>query len=662
MTLGPLLPALPFHDDEVTQGYFARIGRFHSGVDVGRFCRYTSVPPADFRDGTETFLVQAAALAGLDPERLGHNLLRRLPGDDYLLRGETLAVQVLRRTTVRFCPECLAADQARDPDLGQGAGRLRWSWLLRPVIICPVHRTVLVECPEPEAVKAFDLTLLRAKNAALLRTLPPAAHHLPGELQSYVVARMEGRRDAAPWLDAQPLAKAVKACEMLGSLVVDGPTAEIFNYSDLDWARAGDVGFGICARGADAIAEALATIRQTSGRRSGRAGPQAVFGKLFRWLEYTEKAEDAKPIRDLLREAIVTSFAIGPGETVLGEVVNRRRVHSVNSLRAATGLNPKRLYRLMQKAGMIPANCDAEALNQWVFPAEEGERLIGRIMNSVPQNQTCTVLGCSNTQAEQMAAAGIVASVVPVAEGSVGLSVGAYNLDELAEFQASLCAQVPVVQEVPEGFLDLARAARGRSSTIEILRWQMEGQLRHTRRIGSSLRIDSLRFSLDEIRTLLRARSRTDLHGLTDVAIRLGVLLGVVKRLVSAEDSPPLLALVPPQECQGLRGRGYVSSSEIDRFKTDYLTLARAAEAIGMHASSAKVFLDGRLAPVRDPAALGVRLYRRADVEEFIARNGDGFAAPTGSRRRAPDGPKRAGFHAEMAQVRASGESDGSIR
>ncbi|ULB10230.1 TniQ family protein [Cereibacter azotoformans] len=662
MKPAPLFPALPFHDDEVTQGYFARIGRLHAGVDVGRFCRYTSLPPSDFRNGADAVLDTTAALAGLDPERLGHNLLRRLDEDRYLLRGETLAVTVLRRTTVRFCPQCLADDRACDPGLGPGAERLRWSWLLRPVVSCPVHQTVLVECPEPDAVKAFDLTLLRARNEALLHGLPPAIHHVPGALQTYVVARLEGLRDAAAWLDGQPITQAVKACEMLGSLVADGPLAEINAYTDLDWARVGDVGFGICAGGAEAITAALTAIRQSSGRRSGRTGPQAVFGKFFLWLEYTARAADAGPIRDLLRETILNSFAIGPGETVLGEVVDRRRVHSVNSLKAATGLNPKRLYRLMQKAGMIPADSDAEALNQWVFPAEEGERLIGRILNSLPQNQIRTVLGCSRTQAEQLAAAGMVRSVVPVADGGIGLSVGAYNRDDLAEFLACLCAEVPVVAETPEGFLDLTLAAKGRSSTVEILRWQLEGQLRKTHRIGASHRIDGLRFCLDEIRTLVRARSRTDLHRLTVVAIRLGVQLEVVKRLVSADGGAPLLALVPPQQCRGLQGRAYVSTAEIERFKADYLTLGRAAEVIGMHPLSARVLLDGALAPVRDPAVLGVRLYRRHDVEAFLTRSGAPVGVQADLHEGAFDGTKTVAIPAETAEMAAFGETDGSTR
>jgi len=291
-------------------------------------------------------------------------------------------------------------------------------------------------------------------------------------------------------------------------------------------------------------------------------------------LPISRKAQEAGPIRELLREAILNSFAIGPGEEVLGEIVERRRVHSVNSLKSATGLNPKRLYRLMQKAGLIPEDSDAEALNQWVFPAEEGDRLIGRILNSIPQNQLKTVLGCSRTQAEQLVAAELVTSVVPLAEGRVGSSVGVYNRDDLADFLMRLCAGVPVVADAPEGFLDLTLATRGRSSTAEVLRWQLDGRLRKTRRIGASHRIDGLRFSLVEVRALVRARSRTDVHRLSVVALQLEVSLKVVKQLVSGAGGAPLLTLVPPKECLGLQGKAYVSSTVIARFKAGYVSQA----------------------------------------------------------------------------------------
>lgn len=657
-----LLPALPFHEDEVTQGYFARVGHFHAGVDVGRFCRYTALPLIEFRDGTDEFLANAAALSGVDQDWLRRNTLRRLPDDQFLFRGETLAVSVLRRTTVRFCPQCLAEDLTETPEPGQRACRLRWSWLLRPVVSCPVHDTKLVECPEPDAVKAFDLTLLHARNEVLLRAKPPAEKLQAGYLQRYVVERLEGQRNAAAWLDGQPLAQAVKACEMLGALLAHGPAAEIGDYTDVDWANTGDVGFGICSRGAEAITQSLLDIRQTSGRRSGRTGPQAVFGLLYRWLEYTARPEEAGPIRNLLREVILSSFAIGPGEIVLGQKVERRIVHSVNSLKAATGLNPKRLYRLMLKAGMIPADTNDEALNQWVFPAEAGEALIARILNSVPQNQLKGLLGCSKTQAEQLAAAKLVTSVVPVEEGDVGLSVGAYNRDEITSFLALVCSNAESGAEESEGFLDLTRVSKGRSSTVEVIRWQIEGQLKNSLLIGADHRIDRLRFSLAEVRALVWARAGTDLHRLTVVADRLGLPLLAVKQLTASQGEEPLLPLVPKEDCVGRHGAAYVSTAAIEKFVASYASLSQVAKLMGVHHKTASLVLDGRVLPVSHPSAAGIRLYYRQDIETFLrgidATGGVGIVRLQMGQNREESGLNCA----ESAENGSFGEIDASIR
>lgn len=107
-------------------------------------------------------------------------------------------------------------------------------------------------------------------------------------------------------------------------------------------------------------------------------------------------------------------------------------------------------------------------------------------------------------------------------------------------------------------------------------------------------------------------------------AVLLGVNIKVVKRLISTEEGEPLLALVPPDAYRGLRGRGraYVSSNEIERFKAVYMTLARAAEAIGIHPLSALTLLEDVLTPIRDPAILGVRLYKSKDVNQFVSQLG----------------------------------------
>jgi hypothetical protein len=472
-----------------------------------------------------------------------------------------------------------------------------------------------VECSEPESVKSFDLNLLQARNEELLRNIPQAVERRPGDLQSYVVARLKGSSGAAPWLDSQSITQAVKACEMLGALLVDGPMAQISRYTDIDWARVGDVGFGICASGDVAITNALKVIRQKSGHRSGRTGPQAVFGMFYIWLEYSGKPGAAGPICELLREVILMSFAIGPGEIVLGEVVERRVVHSIYSLKSVTGLGAKRLHRLLQKAGIIPENMRDEAIAHWVFPAEQAEQLLARIVNSVPKNQLNCLLGCSYVQSLKLAASKLITSVVPVEYGEIGLSVGAYNRDDIADFLRDVCKDVQVVSKEIDGLQDLTTVCKGKIPTEDVVRWQIAGKLEQTRLLGGAERLDRLRFSPEEVGALVKAKRRTDLHSLRSVAARLCVSIPAAKQPTGSHDGGSLLGLASEEEMMGQYGSAYVSTATIERFMASYVTLGMAAKLMGVHHTTAMKFLDSRVARVSHPSTVGIRLYHRLDVE-----------------------------------------------
>lgn len=615
-----LTPHLPFHDDELSQGYFTRNGFFHAGVPAGTFCKYMQLDRADFRNGSAAFIDRMAELTGIKPLKIAANTMAALPDDKFQLRGEQLDLPVLRRTIVRFCPYCLRDDGEQHPGDSSGAWRLRWSWLLRPVVICPRHRVPLAELPAADQIRAFDLPKLIDDHNFRLPEEPDADDHDIGPLQKYVEARLWGTKDAAAWLDDQGVAPGAKACEMLGALIDGGPNAPIGDYTQLDWARVGDIGFRICEQGPEAILDVLGQIRIESGRRSGRAGPQAAYGFMFNWLNYTRRAEDFGPIRELARDAILDNFAIAQGETILGEEVTQRRMHSVNSLVSATGINRFRLTRLMRKAGMIPETADIAAFNQWVFPAERGEQLIARIQNSIPLNRVMHVLGCSKTHAEQLAHQGLITSVVPIAEGAVGLTMGYFNHDDLAAFMDEVLRDAVVCDTEDDAYVDLTKAARPRSSTAEILRWHLEGKLPGTRLIGGVRRLDHLRFHLATARALVAARRGPDLHRLTSVALMLGIKVAAVKKLVASEAGGPWLMLAPVDDCVGLDGAAYVAMAEIERFQAEYATVAAISRATGIHYRAVQRILWERgIAPAFAPDWLGSSIYRRAEVAGFMA-------------------------------------------
>ena len=337
-------------------------------------------------------------------------------------------------------------------------------------------------------------------------------------------------------------------------------------------------------------------------------------------MNYTKSAKGFDQLRDILREAIIQNFAIGPGEAILGQEVTQRRVHSVNSLVSESGINRFTLYRLMRKIGMIPETADDAAFNQWVFPAEEGERLIARLQNSVPQNKVQHVLGCSKTHAEQLALHGMITSIVPIAKGQVGLTQGYFNQDDLEAFRTAVCRATQPCDAENDGFVNLTVAAKGRSSTVEILRWHLDGKLTGTRLLNEVQRLDHLRFDLTLIRDLVDKRRGPEPLRLATVALTLGISLDAVKKLVASTDGGPWLMLASKKDTASLSGGAYVAKSEVERFQAHYTPLASVSRQTEIHFRAVKRHLEQRgIQPIFDPTWLGARIYRPADVFEFIA-------------------------------------------
>ncbi|MFE3835711.1 hypothetical protein [Pseudogemmobacter sonorensis] len=93
-----------------------------------------------------------------------------------------------------------------------------------------------------------------------------------------------------------------------------------------------------------------------------------------------------------------------------------------------------------------------------------------------------------------------------------------------------------------------------------------------------------------------------------------------MKALISHDDGGPWLVQAPAEICSGLAGGAYVSSAEIARFQTDYASIAIVARTVGIHARSVQRMLEERgVWPIFDPARLGSRIYRQADVVGFMS-------------------------------------------
>lgn len=185
----------------------------------------------------------------------------------------------------------------------------------------------------------------------------------------------------------------MNASEMLGVVLEHGQGARPGNLSREERSSALERGFRIYEQGADAVYAALDEIRGSASATAVHAGPLAMYGALYDWLDRRAQLISPGPIRDILREHILNHDACAPGERVLGEPVAQRRMHSVISLAATLKVNRRRMSRLLQKLGLVPEGATNGESGRLVFPVEEVEQLIRDYEAAIPLAQVPGYIG-----------------------------------------------------------------------------------------------------------------------------------------------------------------------------------------------------------------------------------------------------------------------------
>nr|WP_272212436.1 TniQ family protein [Marinicella sp. W31]MDC2878351.1 TniQ family protein [Marinicella sp. W31] len=621
-------PQLPFYDDELAQGYLARSGQFHTGASLSQFRGYWDIGVKDIRDGTEDLVQALSALSGVEADHIRYNTLVAKPDGNFTLRGETFNLPFVRRGSVTACLECLADDHSQ-AGWNPGSRRFRWQWLLRPVVCCALHQTQLVEFRLKDCLDLFDVEQLLALNDFEPGVIATSVDRSPGLLQQYVSRRFSATDKCEDWLGSQTISGVVKASEMLGALLADGPSAPIKEYVTSDWARVGDVGFKTYSAGTEAILTEFKRLCIDSGCSSGRAGPQAAYGYFFRWLKKRNMVDGMEPLRSILRTAIVENFALDAGEVVLGETLPVRRMHSANSLASATGISKSRISMLMRKAGMLPATAKGASLNRWAFPADAAEKVIARTQEAVSLRQVRKILGCSATQAERLAHSGLISPIIPVTEGQHGIRAGGYVKEELEQFLANICNSCGKIDDEVEGYRSLWGVTCGRSSTEQILEFQLKGEFRDTKLIKGINRIDHLRFNTSEVKAVLEALDPDHTISASEVALILGVVSSTPHRLVSPEHGGPWMHEVDQAEYRQRKGKLRFSRIELQKFQERYMTASAIGRLLGIsHVEAKKLMTNTGILPIADPVWMGAWLYKRKDVLRLID-NLDETAFPT---------------------------------
>lgn len=611
-----LFPFLPFDPVETPLSFATRLASFHLRSSVVTFLHDIGVRPDAMIGCEEEAVARLAALAGVDAGALHHNAARRIGQRRFDLRGHELSSEFFCSPDTVFCPACLREDDGDAADV-DSIRRGRLEWTLRPVRTCPRHAIVLVHRDRQKWDDIYHELGRRVpeRGADLDLLIDGADQRAPSPMQDYVLARLDGVAGGA-WLDSQTLEQAVRSTEMVGLLAEYGPTKKPSDLSLTEWDQAGATGFAITSAGEGAIREALRDVQANAARNPGKVGGRKVLGALYDWLSAGRTAKEPGDIKRILREHMIETMAIAPGETILGETITERRFHSVESLAAESGLNSRTLRSVLAAKGLVPLEETVSGYH--VFDAELGRKLAASVQRRTHVSALGNALNCTRPQANQLLDERLLVQISDGAGAAVGRTRKAVDNQEIARFLAALHADARPVDIVPVGMVPISKAAeKAKCPSVAVVHFILCGFLENVARLSGVEGYAAILVDPEEV----RAQVSTVMTGLSasEAFVRLKIPKSTGWALVLGEEGHGL----QPKVIEGKNGRHRIyrfAEEVVAEFMSEFITPAQLATDHDLHIGIVINRLKrSRIRPVMPRREFGVDFYRAAEIPELKA-------------------------------------------
>ena len=402
----PLSPFLPIAADESLASYMARVGQFHANMDLETFLRFIKLPQSSLMNPDDETIERLSALLAVSRPDLEKMAFISLGGRMRRFCGEEGHAEFVNLNMTSYCPACLLEDTGANACMvGPRIGRV--NWMIKHYRTCETHKIALTRHKNAARIeKLQQMSMVAPDDDTLMQMVNSAPRQRVSNLQHYVVRRLAGGR-GPDWLDGQPIDLAARACEMIGVILTAGTHANLKLLSDADWNEAGHVGFGYARQGQAGVEGALQQAKRRFDEAGLIGGPRNALGRLYQWLQFSRNNKQTGPVRGIVRNFVLDNFPIEAGSDLMGEVVDRQRVHNVYSLAKFTGNHPRTINRAMVLSGLMKGNPDKVCGNT-VCDAKAGEALMQRVQNSMSVTRVSGYLNCNRVQAQQLVMTGLI--------------------------------------------------------------------------------------------------------------------------------------------------------------------------------------------------------------------------------------------------------------
>ena len=167
---------------------------------------------------------------------------------------------------------------------------------------------------------------------------------------SFLLSRLNGTT-AKGWFDQLPFHVATQTAKNFGLLLIKGPNVKGQFVSDLEWIKAGSLGYSYLRHGPDAMIGKLAELERL--RPNDNSLYRARFGVFFEWLRNRDDDDAFDAIRDPVREFIFETHPLPKGAKVLGVENPTRRFHTHRSLAKERRLDFTRAGHALIQRGFV---------------------------------------------------------------------------------------------------------------------------------------------------------------------------------------------------------------------------------------------------------------------------------------------------------------------
>ncbi|WP_412506110.1 TniQ family protein [Roseovarius sp. SYSU LYC5161] len=594
---------------ETATSYTSRLAA-RNGLSASAFCRDFGVSLRSVVDGDSAALERIAGLGGVSQTKLAAWSPTTLRGRRVSFRGHIFHGKTMRSPEIRGCPLCLREDAASSPLAPAQAMGLRGHWAVPHVAACRLHDHPLVSLyRDTHATERYD-------NARHLASITTAIINKdldrPQEPSTTFEDWLDDRLADGPgsdWLSGHPLHAASVFCRLLGISLLRLEGLRLDHISEGSRHALYALGFEVAQEGEDAVRLALSRLQKLVD--TPQDGPKKIYPALYDRLshDYADDPDYAE-FQRILRDHMSATWPLGPGDELMGESVHERRLHSVTTASQETGVDPRRLRKLLLAADLLPENCDLP--DSWaVFDAADAAPILRDLTALVTAKEFRDMIGATRSQFDLLVADGVLKPTLETSE-----TKHVWDPRTGTAFLTGLLRGAIQLRQPQHGWEHISKSAqRLKIGPGKIIRAITDGRLRRTGNLEGRTGYAAVYVDHEEVARLFGGDAPPGLS-IETFAKSVGFSPpSGLRRLIIDGQTPATRAINPRTNAEQF----YISTADADAFHAKYFTPRTMANAYHRSWQSLRVELEKQgVQPFTPDDRNYGRVFLRRSVEGFL--------------------------------------------